>query len=132
MKLCFCPCKDKSSANHHHPCTCKNLSFIGSHTDTPSDCQTQKNLTLSFQGKKCILWFRLYGTSRVVTLTDIQFEILSTMECIQLGKAHVPAGIQMADREQCEPHCRVKCHSLVPMWLLSNFYLILKKREGAC
>ena len=127
MKLYFCPCRDKSSANHHHPCTCKNHSFIGSHTDTPTDCKTEDNFTLSFWGRKSILWFRLHGTSRIITLTDIQVEILSMKEWIRLGYTHVPAGIQMADRRQCEPHCGVKCHSLVPMWLLSSFYLILKK-----
>jgi hypothetical protein len=124
MKLYFCPCKDKSSANHHHPCTCKNCSFIGSHTDIPTDCKTQDNFTLSFRRRRSIQWFRLYGTSRVVILTDIQMEILNMTECIRLSCTHVTAGIQMADRKKCEPHVKVKCHSLVPMWLLSSFNLI--------
>lgn len=128
MKLYFCPCKDKSSAKHHHPCTCKNRSFIGSHTDTPTVYKTRDNFRLSFQGRKSILWFRLHGTSRVVTLTDIQMEILNMKVCIRHSYTYVPAGIQMADRRKYETHFRVKCHSLVPMRLLSSFYLILKKK----
>lgn len=85
--------------------------------------------TLSLQGRKRVLWFRLYGKSKVVTLTDIQLEVICSIVVIRIraGYTYVPAGINMADRRQCVPHCRVKCHSLVLMWLLSHFNLILKK-----
>jgi len=57
----ICPCKDKSSANHHHPCTCKNCSFTGSHTDTPTDCQTGQFYTVLLREKEHLmvqtLWY---------------------------------------------------------------------------